>query len=126
MKGMKYILVGAVFALIALVTVTVLLNPLRGSEERIENGILEATPIGMNIENVVSVIDLNSSWELRWTDGEPRGGQYIAGERFVEAFLGEYFSLRTGHTPAVAFWGFDADGNLIDLLVIKEPDIALW
>ena len=38
--------------------------PLRESDEEIRENILELTPIGMDIENVLKVIESNKEWKI--------------------------------------------------------------
>jgi hypothetical protein len=62
-KGCLFVLIG--FAAIILVMVIVmLLNPLRRSEERIREDLLKITPIGMSIEEVRRVIIRHHKWKI--------------------------------------------------------------
>jgi len=88
------------------------------------------TPIGSSLDEVVETIEAFWWWDIdciNYSDGfliDSWGN--TVGEKSVGAYLGSYFSLRTLTTPVSAYWGFDSSGRLINVLVRKEPDFAVW
>ena len=120
-----------VIALIIVVLTNIIIevsNPLRRSAEEITEDILELTPIGTSMENVVGVIESNKKWE--WNGyiapvgflkqpPPPEECTYV-GTQSIRAFIGEYSDGFA--TTVTVFWGFDEDSKLIDVWVWKEKD----
>ncbi|MCL2576771.1 MAG: hypothetical protein FWE27_01795 [Defluviitaleaceae bacterium] len=104
----------------------------------VRNYILRITPLGTNIEDVIKVIESRDDWSRPSVDYErgfyrqttarppPPGVEPrfpVIGEMSVSAGIGHYRSwhnllfidvIRVGVT-----WGFDGDGNLIEVHVRK-------
>jgi len=131
----------AFFVIIVMVVIVMLLNPLRRSEEKIRESILELTPIGTSMEDVVKVVENNEKWEIRSVratgylliNGEPSfpyvspiaesNYEYehpIIGEKSIRVHLGEYRTVFA--VDVSAYFGFDEDSKLIDIAVIKDMD----
>jgi len=124
-------------ALLAIVLVAIsisLSNPLRRSQEKIKESILELTPIGMGMDDVLKVIENNKRWEIRYVrydfgyrrpgipdpaDVALGRGTYI-GEKSIRVFLGDYRNIFI--TSVTVFWGFDENSKLIDVYVWKDAD----
>ncbi|MCL2672288.1 MAG: hypothetical protein FWF10_09690 [Clostridiales bacterium] len=103
---------------------------LRKSNEDIREDLIEITPLGMNMEDVLKVIEGNRKWELEWArdnygygispDGPGEGHAESVGVKSIRACIGEYgFIFRT---YVVVYWGFDEDSKLIDIAVRKDVD----
>ena len=111
----KKIMIGSICVLLVIVLISVpiaviLSNPLRGSDEKIRKHILELTPIGMDMEEVIEVIGNNKKWRVVGIDYEKgyllqkpppypeyariaEDGYPIIGEKSIEIFTkytGEY------------------------------------
>jgi len=129
-----------IFATIIATVIIMLSNPLRKSPEEIRTDILELTPIGMSMEDVIDVIRNNSSWRIerrfdqgyiegRWYVRGPHQGAYsslhdvaIVGVNSMEVYIGSYryfFFLLVFETRVSAFFGFDEDSNLVDVGIRK-------
>ncbi|MCL2383763.1 MAG: hypothetical protein FWC79_06530 [Oscillospiraceae bacterium] len=122
----------------------ILSNPLRRSEERIREDVLQLTPIGLTMEEVIEAIENNSDWAnehefhdrgvgIRRVGPEGRHGyfatiNYTERQRtFVKAIGVQAIRLNIGNyyyplirTHVLVHWAFDESGELIDVLVGKE------
>ena len=121
-------------AIALVIAIIILSNPLRRSEETIRDRLLELTPIGMSMEDVIKVIESNKSWQIVSIShkfgyvrpGPPDPADYasgkmtIIGEKSIRVSLGEYRGFWL--VSVTAFWGFDKDANLIDVYVWKVGD----
>lgn len=114
-----------VIVLIGLVGLVFLVfsSPLRQSEERIREDILMMTPLGSKFEYVLSILS-KEKWEIRYVS-ESKGFYHQGvippkgvGDKSIKAFLGSYQGLPF-KASVVVYWGFDADGKLIDIWVWK-------
>jgi len=123
--------------IIILVVLSLLLNPLLRTNEGLRRHLLQKTPAGTSMEDVVDSINNNSSWTIRHRGG---GIVYclkdqiptrfsngnildstIVGEHSIEVRLGIYrIPIKVYVT---AFYAFDENGKLIDILVLREYDI---
>ena len=101
-------------------------NPMRQSNEKIRADLMELTPIGMNIEDVLKVVEDNG-WRIEGisehgyeTPGMPSYGERI-GEKELMAILGSYkiFSVYSYTTVAVS-WAFDENSELIEAFVERR------
>ena len=118
----KYVLI-AVFAIILMVVLTMLLNPLfLRTENQIRNNLLTLMPIGTSINEVSAVIEETNNWRVMHSSSE-RGyinhryqdGERTVGEKFITVDLGRsswLFYVR-------ASWVFDGDGALINIYVVR-------
>jgi len=124
----------AIFSVVVIVAILVLSNPLRRrSEERIRTVMLNHTPIGMSMDEVIGVIENNDNWEIRRTrdhgyairSGVPditimRGDKNIVGVKAMEVTIGSYnFFFVAGKMTVYVFYAFDEDSKLIDIAVVK-------
>ena len=130
MKKKRMIIILIISAIILSPIIAVLINPLLMPSDSIRRSILRETPVGTNIEDVLSVIRNRSDWGFRHLDRErgfqrpgapdpDTGRRPIIGEQYIIAFIGDY---RFPITPVsvTVFWGFGADGYLIDVYVWKD------
>jgi len=130
----KYIIVGLI-VIVLIISVyllfTVILNPSRGV---IKNELLKVTPIGTSMEDVISAIESKNKWKIRYIDYESgyRIDKYgnpdftympqfytVVGEKSIEVFIGVYLK----GIYVSAYYAFDENSNLIDILVYKEWDL---
>ena len=107
-------------------------SPLRRPVEQIREDVLELTPIGMSKEDVIAVIEGHRRWSVRhisdrWGFGMDRWGPSdslssgnVIGEQSIRAHLGWYMGV--WRADVSAWWGFCADGKLIDVAIRKDFD----
>lgn len=132
------VIVLPLIAIITLVTIIpMLITPYRRPTSMVRNHILQVTPLGTSIEVVVDNIESRDGWDIRRTDFE-RGfipgsvarpplelnpNTTVIGEMSVWVNLGTYrvwykwFPFMEWDVDV--FWGFDADGGLIEVYVRK-------
>lgn len=120
--------------IIIVTTIVTILNPLRGTEAGIREGLLELTPIGIDMENVQKVIGSNPTWEIEWIDNEngygvdkdgSPGEEIYAqeiGTKSIRCNMGSYNSRIFFPIHVVVYYGFDEETKLIDIAVRKEID----
>jgi len=132
------------FAILIMVVIMQLLNPLRRSEETIRANVLSFMPIGMSMEDVLEVIESMNDWEImhtfdrgyivgRWYVRGPHQGSYVGGHDIavigvtsMEVHVGSYnFLLFALGTRVSVFLGFDEDLNLVDIGVRKYAMFTL-
>ena len=131
MSKIKLYTLIAFLAIVFIVAVIPLFNPLRWPQECIKNGILKLTPIGTSMEDVIKIIE--SKWEndsISYYDegyrkpGPPDpsdiGRGTIVGEKSIEVFIGEYRNVFA--TCVSVFWVFDENSELIEIFVEKDTD----
>ena len=102
-------------------------NPLRRSEEKILSEMLELTPIGMHMDDVIKLIE-NEGWKihfLNYSSGFRVPGTYdnIIGKKSIVATMGMYktgLSLFTVERYVQVYWAFDEDSKLIHMLIHKQ------
>lgn len=127
-------------------------NPLRKSNEQIRESILELTPIGTNIEEVIAVIDENELWYKNYKYNKSFGkykrfdrgylirNDYpqmyyqgfenideadIVGKETIKAPIGTYINFNyiiPFDTSVYVFWAFDENSNLVGIAIMKETD----
>ena len=120
----KILIITSILLLVLLLTVmavNILTNPLRKSKETIKENILETTPLGTSMEDVIKTIKKNDEWKLEYVVddygyNDPETFDVI-GEKYVRANIGSYFDGFTAHV--VVFWGFDEESKLISIAVQK-------
>lgn len=129
-KATTYALIVLLISILGMV-IMMMINPLRSSEEQIRKNMLELTPIGMSMDDVIKVIQSNDKWEIEWinneygygidnsgTPGENRDMRI--GEKSIRIHLGEYRTLFV--TDVLVYYGFDTDSKLIEISVRKDTD----
>lgn len=114
-----------------------ILNPAKRPPEKLREYILRLTPIGTSIEDAIKVVESREDLTHMRVDFE-RGfspltttrpnieinpGIHVIGEMAVVANMGTYRSLDSlfflHRVDVNVFWGFDKDGNLIDVHILK-------
>jgi len=112
-------------------------TPVRRPRGMLRRYVLRVTPIGTNIDDVIDIIQEREDWSLGSVDFHmgfspitaiPRPDVVpnipIVGEMSVSAVLGRYHAwyvvFGIPEVTATARWGFDEDGNLIDVLVLTH------
>jgi NADH:ubiquinone oxidoreductase subunit 3 (subunit A) len=116
-----------VILLILLGIVIYFANPLLGSEGKIREKLLEYTPIGTKMNDVVSFIESREDWEIENTSYEHgflhQGTQppERIGEQSIRIYLGDYRIVFI--TSVTVFYGFDENSELIDIWVWKDTDV---
>lgn len=134
----RFAKIGIVITLLVVTALT--LNPLMRPSANIRRYLLQITPINTSIEDVICIANSNPNWSIitvREEHGftlQPRTFSPmrihpaamtrefpIVGERSVIVHLGTY------HAPmrvdVTAFYAFDENGKLIEILVLKEVDM---
>ena len=108
--------------------VSMLVDPIRKSEEDIRERLLSNVPIGTHIDDVNTYIAKNKKWSIvsefyGLDDTGYEGGTDVSlekGEKGILVDLGSYgFIFRA---TAEAYLTFDASGNLTDVKVEKHTD----
>ena len=126
-KANKYALI-AFTGIVVVISAVTMSNPLRWSNESIKVHLLKTTPIGMDMEDVVEVIESNGwKYHIRdygnvYVNGRARRslmGQPV-GVKSIAVYLGEYRVIFA--RSVTVFYGFDKDSKLIDIGVLKEVD----
>lgn len=131
----RYIVIGIVsFSIILLVYLlfAVLLNPSVG---RIRKNLLKITPIGTSMEDVIAAVESNEKWKIDYINEDSGymvdengniwrnwmfGSYTVIGEKSIGVSLGIYLK----GIYVSAYYGFDENSNLIDILVYKEWDLV--
>lgn len=108
------------------ITVTQAAIHLRQPEALIKSALLLEAPLGSSISRVEELIRRHK-WKLSYPLADtgfydqrtrPPG---VVGTQHLRASLGDYQSILL-EANVTAFWGFDADGKLIDIWVWKTFD----
>ena len=126
MNKKKYIIIVIIAIMVIAIMIMAFIRmfpyPLRESNDYIRERILELTPIGSSIDEVLAAIEANSSWRIAYRDNysgyvdfrrEP--GDRRIGEMYISADLGRSSLL----WDVRANWGFDENGILIDVYIKK-------
>jgi hypothetical protein len=112
--------------LIVLGAVKFMLNPLTKSEEQIRDKLLEDSPIGTHMKDVIKYIEGQRNWVVRtisYDHGFYHQRVYpnrTIGEKSIRVEMGDYGFFLT--TSVTVFWGFDENSELIDIWVWKTVD----
>ena len=124
---------------ITLVTfIPMLITPSRRPVDMVRNYILRITPLGTNIEDVIKAIESRDDWGMAFIDYErgfyretatrppPPGTEprhTVIGKMRVSVNIGRYRSWHDlfffDEIGVSVTWGFDGDGNLIEVHVRK-------
>ena len=130
--NMKYFfyVITAVFLVTMVIMMMMFFNPLRRSSESIRKSLLQLTPDGTRMDDVIMVINNHEKWKLRYVCynesrhiraiGVSFENKDIAGRQSIEAYLGYYSTILD--TAVYAFWDFDSNGKLVDIYVWKDKD----
>ena len=134
MKAKRKIIM-IIFALIALIVlipyILMIPNPMRRPLRMATNYVLRLTPIGMDMEAVIDILEGHRNWHINSPNFE-RGFSHplhasgnMVGVKSITAFGGSYWPAPMPvplygwlfRTEVSIFWGFDEDGRLIDVWV---------
>lgn len=134
MKIKRYVLI--VIAVIVLgVTIITLLNPLRKSEEKIREDLLNLMPLGTSMEETIKVVKSHPKWEIERIDddygyetdidGVPGeyDGKTDVGEKSMRICMGKYNYRILSPAYMIVYFGFDKDSKLTDIAVRKDIDM---
>ena len=110
---------------IIILSIVMLSNPLQKPIDELKAEILELTPIGTSMNDVLALIN-NKGWEIRYAfndRGVPSsevdtGGLTYVGEKSIRATIGTYYNPALVYV--VVFWAFDENSNLMDIFVAKH------
>ena len=117
MRWLLIIIVVALIAVVAAVTLRVASNPLRQSDANLRAWLLAQTPLGSSSNQVRSVLE-QQGWHtdgFRTTQPRPATDPFIAGE------LGGYQGL-PWYVFVSAFWEFDASNRLAGIRIRRIMD----
>ena len=146
---MRKIIIYTLIALLVIIAILVITpfvkmlldsqNPLRKSEDDLLKNMLELTPIGVSMDDVLNIIENNNEWKISYVDhdygisqgefGKP--GEPI-GEKSIRITAGKYTGIyRKGSILAMyiyskvdvyvtIWWGFDENSKLIDIHLKKD------
>ena len=104
-------------------------NPMRRPAPMIRNHILRHTPIGTCMEDAIEIIENHERWGTPIVNrnmGFVHPSPWSYGARFGELIIGdqriqtrpEIYNVILFHERSIRiFWGFDADGALIEVFV---------
>lgn len=135
MKKKLIIVLIPLCAIISTTVIVMLFNPLLKTERQIRNDIIRITPIGTSMDEVLEIANSNRKWKIRLINYEQGYVNYeiyipnkdpnfpmleytnpVVGEKSIRVYLGRSWTF--GHS-VLASWGFDSNGNLIDVYVRK-------
>jgi len=120
------------------VTVHIILmlrNPIRRPTPMLTNYVLRLTPIGMHIDDVISIVGNHREWRIWWVSREngfvhphpqeirplSEGWPVIVGEQSIRVQAGRYrFNGLLLQTTVSIFWAFDEEGMLTEIYIWKS------
>ena len=111
----------AIIIFIIIPIITNMASPLRKSPEKVEKDILKITPIGMDMEDVINVLNNKKGWQIDFISYDHGYIERLnsLSTKTVNADLGKYSNLLY-ETYVEAFWGFDDNFKLIEVYVRKD------
>jgi len=140
MNKSTLITLSILMSIVILAAALIYKNYLRWPAVYLHEYVLWHTPIGTDIEDVISHIESRKNWRIRHINRE-RGflrpgravpgwpiyqssGQNIVGEKSIRVFAGNYQAWYKINriTWVDIFWGFDKDGKLVEIYVWKSID----
>ena len=117
---------GAALILVAGLLVWAASSPLRQSEAALTVQLLQEAPLGSSVPEVEAMIR-HHGWELSYPladsgflDQRVKPARKV-GDLHLRANLGDYWSI-PWMANVTAFWGFTAEGHLVDVWVWKTWD----
>jgi len=135
MKKISMVVLVLIMFIILAPYILMIHNPMRRPPEMARNYVLRLTPIGMDIEEVIEILDGHRNWHVNSLNfsrgfpyptstsdnfigvksifawGYPSGAEYWPAP-IIMPIYGWFF-----RTSVSIFWGFDEDGKLIDVFV---------
>lgn len=130
---LKHFITMIIILAVLVVIIITLSHPLRKAEDRIKEDMLELTPVGLDMAEVIEIVK-GEGWNLDWVDNSYGYGISHAGvpgegtgysEVGVESIRisDEYGILFLKHTYVVVYYGFDENSELIDIAVRKGLNV---
>jgi len=139
-KVIKLLLCAALFFILALIVlpfILMLVNPMRRPEAMAKNYVLRLTPLGMDIEEVVGIVENHRNWRITQVSYEwgfphprphtlipiPEEWPYVVGDMSIRVDMDRFWPTNVPivgflmETIVTIFWGFDANGVLTDVYV---------
>lgn len=128
------ILIPILLFLLCLLAAVVIMftNPLAKSEEQIKESLLELTPIGTSLDDVLDLVKSKIEWRIKRVNyGQDGYGSYARYNQFssslnrddlnnlksIKVYIGEYFNIFM--TSVHVKWEFDENSKLNDIEVTK-------
>lgn len=120
-------------------------NPMRRPHAMAKNYVLRLTPIGTDMEDVISIVDGHRNWSMGFVNYErgfahpsppigrpPSEGWdwiYFVGDKSITVRAGSYWPAALNlptpsawlmRTVVSIFWAFDEDGKLIEIYLLQS------
>ena len=115
----KRIILLAVAVIAALLCVVWYSSPLRRPDAGVRAWVLKKTPLGSSLSDVESVVTKRGWFASRRAGGYD--GRWSFSGTYIRGELGDYQGLPL-HTSVTAFWEFDANNQLTNVLIWKTRD----
>jgi hypothetical protein len=117
MRWLLVLLIVAVFAVVAVITVRIASNPLRQSDTKLRAWLLAKTPLGSSSNEVRSVLEQHGWYTdgFRTTQPRPATDPFLAGD------LGGYQGL-PWYTFVSVFWELDGSNRLAGIRIQRIID----
>ena len=116
----------ALFILVGVIII-VFSNPIRWPKPILRSYLLMLTPIGVNMDEVIEILEKKIQWEISSTmeiDKEQLFDFYghltFTHSKQIKTYLGSYYN--PFKTAVEAYWHFDEDEKLIDIRIRKTVD----
>ena len=101
------------------------LSPLGKPEAKIRETILEFTPLGMSMDEVINMIESNKKWKIDfinydfgYVSHDSGLNPTVIGKKTINAYIGSYVDFWKVYVNAT--WAFDENSKLIDVFVEKS------
>jgi len=130
-KHILLVLVIIIGILLAWYLIAMVFNPMRRPTPLIRLHVLWRTPIGMDMEDVIEIIENRRRWGdpvinrsngfmhpthfVEGPDGRPSAA--FVGDKSIQTRIGIYHMMPFHERNVRIFWGFDEDGKLIEVYV---------
>lgn len=126
----------SIFGLISIVIIT-FQNPLRKSEENIKNDLLKQMPLGIDMHDVMKIVNKKNTWNIIWVSEKHgivigRNGpstvrilddEINVGKKSMCVDMGYYYKYFFVQTDVSAFFAFDENSKLIEIAVSKSMNV---
>ena len=131
MKIKRIIIYLVIIIIVCVFLITLFIpNPLKKTTEEIREDILDITPVGMSIDEVLKVIEKNQWLVLQDGEWKPWNSRQnsvtsfykniFVNKQSIKSIIGKYrnfFSVRVG-----VLWNFDENLKLQNIIVEKDAD----
>jgi len=123
-KNKKVVIGLALFLVLIIGTLFIFSNPLYRPPETIRSNLLSEIPLGSYRDEAVEFINMHEEWVIH---SERFGNVRVHGRTigdptyYIRVHMGYYRFIF--HTDVTAFWRFDEEGILIDIVVRKTRDV---